>query len=142
MTYDKLHVTSDMSVTACYPELYGNQWEDIAVCGGLVSTATTILLVIFIPKVGEGRHSSRLYQWVMNWTCPGVPDDSVGVREGGECTAPPHSMQIPPGECTAAPHSHLHTPHRHHQLHGGTGNCKVVSHCMLASWQISLFLAF
>ena len=98
-----LHVTSDMSVTACSPELYGNQWEDMAVCGGLVSTATTILLVIFIPKVGEGRHSSRLYQWVIKCSCPGVPDDSVGVREGGECKDPPTvcrspqvSVQLPP----------------------------------------------
>jgi len=32
-------------------ELYGNHWEDIAVCAGLVSTATIILLVVFIPKV-------------------------------------------------------------------------------------------
>lgn len=32
-------------------ELYGNHWEDIAVCAGLVSTATLILLVVFIPKV-------------------------------------------------------------------------------------------
>ena len=29
----------------------------MAVCGGLVTTATTILLVIFIPKVGEGWKS-------------------------------------------------------------------------------------
>jgi len=32
-------------------ELYGTHWEDIAVCAGLVSTATIILLVVFIPKV-------------------------------------------------------------------------------------------
>ena len=33
------------------PELWGNHWEDIAVCGGMVSTAATVLLVVFIPKV-------------------------------------------------------------------------------------------
>ena len=32
-------------------ELWGNHWEDIAVCGGMVSTAATVLLVVFIPKV-------------------------------------------------------------------------------------------
>ncbi len=32
-------------------ELYGNHWEDIAVCAGLVSTATVVLLVVFLPKV-------------------------------------------------------------------------------------------
>ena len=32
-------------------ELWGNHWEDIAVCGGMVSTAGAILLVVFIPKV-------------------------------------------------------------------------------------------
>jgi len=45
-------------------ELWGNHWEDIAVCGGMVSTAATVLLVVFIPKVylmtvwGAGREVS------------------------------------------------------------------------------------
>jgi len=45
-------------------ELYGNQWEDISVCAGLVATATVVLLIVFIPKVylmtvwGPGRDVS------------------------------------------------------------------------------------
>ncbi len=34
-------------------ELYGNHWEDIAVCAGLVSTATVVLLIVFLPKVSS-----------------------------------------------------------------------------------------
>jgi len=32
-------------------ELYGDHWEDISVCAGLVATATSVILIIFIPKV-------------------------------------------------------------------------------------------
>lgn len=45
-------------------ELYGNHWEDIAVCAGLVATATVVLLVVFLPKMylmtmwGAGRDIS------------------------------------------------------------------------------------
>ena len=31
--------------------MYGEEWEDISVCAGLVATATVILLLVFIPKV-------------------------------------------------------------------------------------------
>ena len=41
-------------------EVYGHHWEDISVCAGLVSTATLILLVVFVPKVNNTIITSPL----------------------------------------------------------------------------------
>ena len=79
-------------ITLIFLELYGTHWEDIAVCAGLVSTATIILLVVFIPKVKASltqRSSPNVYL--------GVPDDCLGGEQGG--------VHAP------ARHSHLHPAH-------------------------------
>jgi hypothetical protein len=63
------HLLVSVSIKCVHAERYGNHWEDIAACGGLVATGALIIIVIFLPKVPgtlQGPNTSWLPYFIQN----------------------------------------------------------------------------
>ena len=54
-----------------FTELFGRHWEEIATASGLVSSATILIIAVFIPKVNHVNyleHSSSLTSLFVRFT--------------------------------------------------------------------------